>query len=104
MKDLDGMVVLALGTETEPETEETPEIEISTVPTATPTTAPYPYAMVLGECREWFSVVCTANDLPDYMATIPEFHYKAFASRILTVLMKAGVFEDLDGRLKANKE
>lgn len=77
------------------------------VPTKTsyiPTTAPFPKQELETVAYDWFQVICSSEDLPDYIAKIPQFHFKALVARIESSLMRNGLLKWDDGRLGENKK
>ena len=84
------------------------EVEINPAEVYTPSNAPYPNKAIIATLKAWLGVVIMAEDLPDDLKdeikNIPEFHFAAFATKVQTELMRAGVYEDKDGRLTENKK
>ena len=77
-------------------------------PVYTHTNAPYPKDEMIALLKSWLNVVSEAedfsDDLKDELKNIPNYHFAAFGVKVQTELMKAGVYEDKDGRLVENKK
>lgn len=100
--------MLELLKEEDVESEAVEAVEENENPVYIPTNAPYPKNEMIAMLKSWLSVVAEAedfsDDLKDELKNIPNYHYATFGVKVQTELMKAGVYEDKDGRLVENKK